>query len=279
MFKKNIKEELEQYDLTNIKNIPVTGEPIDIDSWNWIFNKIGKGKIPVMNLAGGTEIGGAMLSVFPGMSLKPTTVGIPCPGIDVDVVNDNAESLHEKKGYLVIKSPWPAMSRGLLGDADRYIKTYWSRFENMWFHGDYVLADKDGLWYMHGRVDDVVNISGHRISIAEIEQVVILEDYILEAAAVSIPDEITGDALVVFVVPEKEFMSENIEDRIKDVISKKIGKLARPKMIMQISDLPKTSTGKITRRLLQSKILGKDLGDVSAIENVHVLDEIKSIIK
>ena len=279
MFKKNIKEELEQYDLTNIKNIPVTGEPIDIDSWNWIFNKIGKGNIPVMNLAGGTEIGGAMLSVFPGMSLKPTTVGIPCPGIDVDVVNDNAESLHEKKGYLVIKSPWPAMSRGLLGDADRYIKTYWSRFENMWFHGDYVLVDKDGLWYMHGRVDDVVNISGHRISTAEIEQVVILEDYILEAAAVSIPDEITGDALVVFVVPEKEFMSENIEDRIKDVISKKIGKLARPKMIMQISDLPKTSTGKITRRLLQSKILGKDLGDVSAIENVHVLDEIKSIIK
>ena len=146
-----------------------------------------------MNLSGGTEIGGAMLSVFPGMKLKPSTVGIPVPGMNLDIVDDNGNSVCEKNGYLIIKSPWPAMTRGLLNDNDRYIKTYWSKFENTWFHGDYVLVDEDGLWYMRGRTDDVINVSGHRMSTAEIEHTVISHKKISDAASISIPDELTGE--------------------------------------------------------------------------------------
>ena len=226
-----------------------------------------------MNLSGGTEIGGAMLSVFPGMKLKPSTVGIPVPGMNLDIVDDNGNSVREKNGYLIIKSPWPAMTRGLLNDNDRYIKTYWSKFENTWFHGDYVLADEDGLWYMRGRTDDVINVSGHRMSTAEIEHTVISHKKISDAASISIPDKLTGEAIVVFFVADKQ-NNINFESEILDHISTKIGKIAKPKHIFQLSDLPKTRTGKIMRRLLKSKLLGMELGDLSSLENPGVLDEI-----
>ena len=229
-----------------------------------------------MNLSGGTEIGGAMLSVFPGMKLKPSTVGIPVPGMDLDIVDDDGNSVRGKNGYLVIKSPWPAMTRGLLNDDDRYIKTYWSRFENMWFHGDYVFADEDNLWYMQGRSDDVINVSGHRMSTAEIEHAVISHDKISDAASISIPDELTGEAIVVFFVSSDDDCV-GLESEIMEHISKKIGKIAKPKQIFQLSDLPKTRTGKIMRRLLKSKLMGTELGDLSSLENPDVLDEINKL--
>ena len=274
LFKKNNVEPRKSYDLDLIRNIPTTGEPIDEESWWWLFEKVGNKKIPIMNLSGGTEIGGAMLSVFPVLKLKPTTVGIPCPGITLDVIDDDGNSVTEKKGYLVIKSPWPGMTKGLLNDDDRYVETYWSRFEDIWFHGDYVLKDNDGLWYMHGRVDDVINISGHRMSTAEIEQCAISHNKISDAASISIPDEITGEAVVLFIVPEEKFSTEELKEEIKQYVAEKIGKVAKPKQIVKISDLPKTRTGKIMRRLLKSKILGENLGDTSSLENPHVLDEI-----
>ena len=273
LFKKTNTEPLLKYSLEALRNIPITGEPLDEDSWWWLFEKVGNKKIPIMNLSGGTEIGGAMLSVFPGMKLKPSTVGIPVPGMNLDIVDDNRNSVREKNGYLVIKSPWPAMTRGLLNDNDRYIKTYWSKFENTWFHGDYVLADEDGLWYMQGRTDDVINVSGHRMSTAEIEHTVISHKKISDAASISIPDELTGEAIVVFFVAENQ-NEINFESEIADHISTKIGKIAKPKYIFQLSDLPKTRTGKIMRRLLKSKLIGMELGDLSSLENPGVLDEI-----
>tara|TARA_B110000116_G_scaffold227060_1_gene207765 strand:+ start:1 stop:1167 length:1167 start_codon:yes stop_codon:yes gene_type:complete len=273
LFKKTNAEPLKKYALETLRNIPTTGEPLDEDSWWWLFEKIGNKKIPIMNLSGGTEIGGAMLSVFPGMKLKPSTVGIPVPGMNLDIVDDNGNPVREKNGYLIIKSPWPAMTRGLLNDNDRYIKTYWSKFENTWFHGDYVLADEDGLWYMRGRTDDVINVSGHRMSTAEIEHTVISHKKISDAASISIPDELTGEAIVVFFVADKQ-NNINFESEITDHISTKIGKIAKPKYIFQLSDLPKTRTGKIMRRLLKSKLLGMELGDLSSLENPGVLDEI-----
>ena len=276
LFKKNNVEPLKLFSLDKIKNIPTTGEPLDEDSWWWLYEKVGNKKIPIMNLSGGTEIGGAMLSVFPGMKLKPSTVGIPVPGMNLDVVDDELNSVREKNGYLVIKSPWPAMTRGLLNDDERYLETYWSRFENIWFHGDYVFVDKDNLWYMRGRTDDVINVSGHRMSTAEIEHTVISHNKISDAASIAIPDVITGEAIVVFFVADEK--SENIRpSEISDFISNKIGKLARPKCIFQLSDLPKTRTGKIMRRLLKSKLLGNELGDLSSLENASVLDEIKKL--
>ena len=273
LFKKNNIEPLKFHNLEKIKNIPTTGEPLDEDSWWWLFEKVGNRKIPIMNLSGGTEIGGAMLSVFPGMKLKPSTVGIPCPGMNLDVFDDNGKSILQKNGYLVIKSPWPAMTRGLLNDDDRYLENYWSRFENIWFHGDYVFVDDDGLWYMRGRTDDVINVSGHRMSTVEIEHAVIAHDKISDAASIAIPDEITGEAIVIFFVPKNK--SETISGvQISDYLSEKIGKIARPKAVYQISDLPKTRTGKIMRRLLKAKLLGLPLGDLSSLENPHVLNEI-----
>jgi len=276
LFKKNNVEPLKSYSLDKIKNIPTTGEPLDEDSWWWLFEKVGNKKIPIMNLSGGTEIGGAMLSVFPGIKLKPTTVGIPVPGMDLDVFDDNGNSIQKQNGYLVIKSPWPAMSRGLLNDDARYLETYWSRFENVWFHGDYVYVDEDNLWYMRGRTDDVMNISGHRMSTAEIEHAVISHKKVSDAASIAIPDELTGEAIVVFFVTDDK--SEiGLESEIADHVSRKIGKVARPKFVFQLSDLPKTRTGKIMRRLLKSKLLGKDLGDLSSLDNPNILDEIPKL--
>ena len=276
LFKKNNAQPLKKYSLDKLRNIPTTGEPLDEDSWWWLFEKVGNKKIPIMNLSGGTEIGGAMLSVFPGMKLKPSTVGIPVPGMNLDIVDDDGNSVREKNGYLVIKSPWPAMTRGLLHDDDRYIKTYWSRFENIWFHGDYVFADSDNLWYMHGRTDDVINVSGHRMSTSEIEHIVISHKKISDAASISIPDAITGEAIVVFFVADKKKYT-NLEFEVIEHISKRIGKIAKPKHVFQLSDLPKTRTGKIMRRLLKTKLMGEELGDLSSLENPEILKEISKL--
>ncbi len=273
MFRKSGINPREKYNLNKIRIIPTTGEPIDEESWWWLYEKIGNKKIPIMNLAGGTEIGGAMLSVFPGMKLKPTTVGMPCPGFDLDVIDENQNSLTDQKGFLVIRTPWPSMTRGLLGDNTRYIQTYWSQYKDLWFHGDYVICDSNGLWYMHGRVDDVINVSGHRLSTVEIERVVSTHPQIADSAAISIPDDITGEAIVVFVVL-KDKSSQDIQKQIQDHVSDKIGKLARPKLIYAISEMPKTRTGKVMRRLLKAKLLVESLGDLSGLENPHVLDEI-----
>lgn len=275
MFKKNNIQPLDNHCLDKIKNIPTTGEPLDGDSWKWLFEKVGNKKIPIMNLSGGTEIGGAMLSVFPGMKIKPSTVGIPCPGINLDVFDENGKSVREQDGFLVIKSPWPAMTRGLLNDDERYLETYWSRFENVWFHGDYVFVDCDGLWYMKGRADDVINVSGHRLSTAEIEHTAISHPKISDAASIAIPDEITGEAIILFVVVEAN--SNLTTSEITDFVSEKIGKIAKPKSVFILQDLPKTRTGKIMRRLLKAKLLGMELGDLSSLENPNILDEIPNI--
>jgi len=273
LFKKINAKPLEKYSLDTLQNIPTTGEPLDEDSWWWLFEKVGNKKIPIMNLSGGTEIGGAMLSVFPGMKLKPSTVGIPVPGMDLDIVDEDGNQIRGNNGYLIIKQPWPAMTRGLLNDDERYLETYWSKFENIWFHGDYVLADVDNLWYMKGRADDVINVSGHRMSTSEIEHTVISHNKISDAASISIPDELTGEAIVVFFVPENK-NEVNLEADIIEHINKKIGKIAKPKLIFQLSDLPKTRTGKIMRRLLKAKLTGNPLGDLSSLENPDILKEI-----
>ena len=276
MFKKNGIQPLQKHSLEKIKNIPTTGEPLDEDSWWWLFENVGNKKIPIVNLSGGTEIGGAMLSVFPGMKIKPSTVGIPIPGMDLDVVDDGGNSVRNKNGYLVIKSPWPSMTRGLLNDNQRFVETYWSKFDNIWFHGDYVYIDKDNLWYMQGRTDDVINVSGHRMSTSEIEHVLISNEKISDAASVGIPDEITGEAVVVFFVADSSTQKITV-DEVSNFIAEKIGKLAKPKLIYEISDLPKTRTGKIMRRLLKSKLLDESLGDLSSLENPQVLDEIQKL--
>jgi acetyl-CoA synthetase len=168
------------------------------------------------------------------------------------------------------------MTRGLLNDNQRYLDAYWNQYGDVWFHGDYVLVDEDGLWYMHGRVDDVINVAGHRLSTVEIEQIAISHPKISDACVISIPDEITGEAIVLFIVLKD---GQNVTpSEIQDFISDKIGKLAKPKLIYHIPDLPKTRTGKIMRRLLKAKLTGISLGDLSALENPYVLNEITPLV-
>ena len=290
-----------------LRNIPTTGEPMDRESWRWLFERVGRGRIPIMNLSGGTEIGGAMLSVLPGMSIRPSTVGRPVPGMDVDAVDDGGQPVRDNAtGYLVVRAPWPAMTRGLLNNDAGYMETYWSRFDGaVWFHGDYVRVDGDGLWYMQGRTDDVINVSGHRMGTAEIEHAALLHAGISDAAAVAIPDEVTGEAIVLFFVEGGAGGGRNggsgsadapphgsaaagggggdggshrvgpiPESEVVGHVCERLGKIARPRHVFRLSDLPKTRTGKVMRRTLRSALLGQDLGDLSALENPGIMDEI-----
>ncbi|RNJ79214.1 MAG: AMP-dependent synthetase [Nitrosopumilus sp. H8] len=276
MLKKHNAQPRTSHSLGTIRRIPVTGEPLDEDTWRWLFECIGGKKIPIMNLSGGTEIGGAMLSVLPGMSLKPSTVGMPVPGMDVDCVDDRCVSLRKKDGYLVVRSPWPAMTRGLWGDEKGYVRTYWSRFEDVWFHGDYVYVDEDGLWYMRGRTDDVINVSGHRMSTAEIEHAVISHPRVSDAATVAVPDDVTGEAMAVFYVGDGRPDPVSGTD-VAAFVAQKIGGIARPRHVFEMSAMPKTATGKTMRRVLKAGLLGLDPGDVSSLENPYVLKEIPCI--
>ncbi len=320
-----------EHDLSCLKNIPTTGEPLDRDSWMWLFKEVGHSLIPIMNLAGGTEIGGAMLSVLPGMKLKPSTVGRPVPGMVLDIVDDDGSPVADNTmGYLVVKAPWPAMSRGLLNNDAVYLRTYWSRFDGVWFHGDYVLRDEDGLWYMRGRTDDVINVAGHRMSTTEIEHAAVRHEQVSDAAAVAIPDDLTGEAIVLFVVEDGtpkdvdydlcdtqgnmhsnddrahtpstatcDQRHDGVYDESHDVqntsipttatttatiqsdvcahISHIVGKISRPKHVFVLSELPRTKTGKVMRRLLRSILLGQNPGDLSALEDHAILSEIPKL--
>lgn len=255
--------------LNHLRGIVTTGEPLDEDSWWWLFERVGGRRMPITNLSGGTEIGGAMLSVLPGMAIKPSTVGAPIPGMNLEAVDDDGCPVRGRDGYLVVKSPWPAMTRGLLNDDSRYLETYWSRFEGMWFHGDYVLVDEDGLWYMRGRTDDVINVSGHRMSTAEIEDSVLSHPGVSDVASVAVPDDLTGQAIVVLAVAQ-----DGLEGDIADLVAGKIGKVARPRAVILVSDLPRTRTGKTVRRAISARLLGYDPGDLASIENPQALDGI-----
>ena len=267
LFMKN-NVQTSRYDFQSLRILTATGEPINIEAWNWYFENVGKKRCPVINLSGGTEIGGAILSVLPVMPLKPCTVGCPIPGFDADVFDDAAKRVNE--GYLVIKKPWPSMTRGLLDNPGRFIETYWSKYRDVWHHGDIVLVDSDGLWFIQGRADDVIKVAGHRIGAAEVEAAAVSHPAVAEAIAVGRPDELKGEAVIVCIVVKDGYKAEsvNAEEIIKRV-EESIGRFARPQEVRIVSELPKTRTGKLVRRLVKAKIAGSELADqdLSTVEN------------
>lgn len=269
------------HDLSSLRMLACTGEPINRDAWVWFFEQVGQRRCPVINLSGGTEVGGAILSALPVMPLKPCTVGCPIPGFDADVFDEQGRPA--KEGYLVIKKPWPSMSRGILNNPERFIETYWSKYRDVWYHGDIALVDKDGLWYMRGRADDVIKVSGHRIGTAEVEAAVASHPAVAEAVAVGRPDELRGEAIVVCVVPkdggcrllgarEEEQLKREIVARVEGAI----GRFARPDEVRLVAELPKTRTGKLVRRLVRAKVAGESMTgqDLSTVENPSSLDSI-----
>ena len=264
-----------RYNFQSLRILAATGEPINSEAWTWYFENVGKRRCPLINLSGGTEIGGAILSVLPVMPLKPCTVGCPVPGFDADVFDDAGKKVSQ--GYLVIKKPWPSMTRGLLNSPSRFLDTYWSKYNNVWYHGDLVLVNSDGLWYMQGRADDIIKVAGHRIGAAEVEAAAVSHPAVAEAIAIGRPDELKGEALVVCIVVKDGHKVDSILiEEITTRVEESIGRFARPQEVRIMAELPKTRTGKLVRRLVKTKITGGNIADqdLSTVENPWSLDGI-----
>jgi len=266
-----------KHDLSSLRLLGSTGEPWDPDSWNWFFEKIGNKKIPIINISGGTEIVGCFLSPLPITELKPCTLRGPGLGMDIDVFDDDGKPIRGKTGHLVAKKPAPSMTRGFWNEPERYIDTYWSRWPDIWYHGDWASIDEDGFWFLHGRSDDTIKIAGRRTGPAEIEAALIEHPAVSEAATIGVPDEIKGEDIVSFVILKPGYkVGEELREELKSQVVKIMGKTLKPRDIKFVRDLPKTRSAKIVRRAIKATYLGKENIDISSIENPQSLDEIKN---
>ena len=261
------------HDLTSLRILGGTGEPWNPEPFQWFFKNIGGGRIPVINYTGGTEISGGILCGNVITRLRPCSFAGPVPGIAADVLDPEGLSVRGEVGELAIRNPWPGMTRGFWGDRQRYVDTYWSRFEGIWVHGDWAYADpEDGLWYVLGRSDDTIKIAGKRLGPAEVESVLVGHPWVSEAAAIGVPDELKGEVLVCFVIlrPNRKG-SDELAAELQDLVANALGKPLRPKAIHFVADLPRTRNAKILRRVVKSVYTGKDPGDLSSLENPSAL--------
>lgn len=266
---------VEKHDLSSLKYLGSTGEPWDEDSYMWFFTKVGKGRLPIINISGGTEIVGCLLSPLPITELKPCTLRGPGLGMDIDVFDEDGKSIKQGIGYLVCKKPAPSMTKGFLNDPQRYLDTYFSKWPNIWNHGDWAELDEDGFIYLRGRADDTIKIAGKRIGPAEVEAALIEHPAVAESAAIGVPDEIKGEEVVCFVVLNPNFeISEQLRKELSEQVVKFLGKTVKPKDVKFVAALPKTRSGKIVRGVIRRKYLNMPLGDTSSVENPEAIEEI-----
>ncbi|MBN8656975.1 MAG: AMP-binding protein [Anaerolineae bacterium] len=273
-------EHFKKHDLSSLKCFASTGEPWNPDPWMWLFEKVGGRRLPIINYSGGTEISGGIVMGNPLLPLKPCAFSAACPGMDADVVNENGEPIRDAVGELVIKAPWIGMTRGFWKDKQRYLDTYWSRWENVWVHGDFAAIDNDGLWYILGRSDDTIKIAGKRLGPAEVESILVRHESIVEAAAIGVPHEVKGSELVLFAVTKPGVeRSAALRQALHEIVVAEMGKPLAPKDILFVSDLPKTRNAKVMRRMIRAAYLGLELGDTSSLVNPAAVEEIKKFIK
>jgi acetyl-CoA synthetase len=267
-------DEPRKHDLSSLRLLGSVGEPINPEAWMWYRDTIGAGTCPVVDTWWQTETGGIMISPLPGATtLKPGSATFALPGIGIEVVDDAGNRVDHGGGYLTLTHPWPGMLRGVWGDPERYRETYWSRFPDRYFAGDGAKLDNDGyLWFL-GRVDDVMNVSGHRISTTEVESALVSHPAVAEAAVVGANDATTGQAIIAFVTLRGG--SEVDENDLRNHVAKEIGAIAKPKTIYFTPDLPKTRSGKIMRRLLRDVAEGRNLGDTTTLADVSVVSELQ----
>jgi acetyl-CoA synthetase len=271
-------EHAEKHDLSSLRLLGSVGEPINPEAWMWYRETIGGGRMPVVDTWWQTETGMIMISPLPGVTtVKPGSATKPFPGVDAAVVDERGEEVpNGQGGYLVLRKPWPAMLRGLYKEHDRYVDTYWSRFPGMYFTGDGAKRDEDGDFWLMGRVDDVMNVSGHRISTIEVESALVDHPAVAEAAVCGRRDDLTGEAIVAFVTLKgSEGGSVEMLETLRDHVAQKIGKIARPANIVFTPELPKTRSGKIMRRLLRDIAENRELGDVTTLTDSSVMNMIK----
>jgi acetyl-CoA synthetase len=274
-----------QFDLSSLRVLGSVGEPINPEAWVWYRRVIGGDRTPVVDTWWQTETGAIMISPLPGVTTaKPGSAQVPLPGIGVDVVKDSGEPVpNGSGGYLVLTEPWPSMLRGIWGDPERFKETYWSRFTGMYFAGDGAKKDEDGDLWLLGRVDDVMNVSGHRLSTTEIESALVSHPKVAEAAVVGANDETTGQAVCAFVilrgdagdVDAAESHGEDLVTELRNHVAKEIGPIAKPRQIMVVPELPKTRSGKIMRRLLRDVAEHRQVGDVTTLADSTVMDLIR----
>jgi len=262
-------------DLSSLRLLGTVGEPINPEAWVWYWKVIGGGRCPIVDTWWQTETGHILISPLPGVTTcKPGSATFPFPGIEADVVNDKGQSVDA--GYLVIKRPWPGMLRGIYGDPERFVKQYWSQIPGMYFTGDGAKRDKEGYLWLLGRIDDVMNISGHRVSTMEVESALVDHPFVAEAAVIGRTHEIKGQAIAAFVtIKAGRPQTEELKKEIKEHVAKKIGALARPDDVIYAAELPKTRSGKIMRRLLRDVAEGRALGDTTTLADATVVSELK----
>jgi acetyl-CoA synthetase len=269
------------HDLSSLRLLGSVGEPINPEAWIWYRTHIGGGRCPIVDTWWQTETGGILITPLPGITTtKPGAAMTPFPGISADVVDSAGSPVaNGEGGYLVITKPWPGMLRGIWGDDQRYRETYWSRFPGRYFAGDGAKKDEDGDLWLLGRVDDVMNISGHRISTTEVEHALVSHPAVAEAAVVGADDTTTGQAIVAFVTPKGDEVvdganGEALVRELRDHVSKEIGPIAKPRDILLTPELPKTRSGKIMRRLLRDVADHRELGDVTTLLDPSVVNAI-----
>ena len=264
-------------DLSSLRTVVTTGEPWNRGPYDWLDEHVcGKGRIPIVNCSGGTEVGACFLSVTMLAPTKPCSVGFPALCEDMDVFDEDGQSVRGEVGELVCKRAWPGMTRGIWGDPDRYLDTYWRRFPGVWTHGDWASVDEDGYWFLHGRSDDTLNIAGKRIGPAELESAAVGHPAVAEAAAIGVPHDVKGEVAWLYCVLAPG--ADASERDVADAVARELGKAFAPDRVVFVSALPKTRSAKVVRRAVRARALGQDPGDLSTLENPEALEEIERAV-
>jgi acetyl-CoA synthetase len=267
----------ESHDLSSLRILGSTGEPWNPDPWLWYFRTAGKGSLPIINYSGGTETSGGLVCGNVLTPLKPCAFSGPVPGIAADVVDEEGNSVRGQVGELVVRKPWIGMTRGFWQDRERYVQTYWSRFPDLWVHGDWAAVDEDGHWYILGRSDDTIKIAGKRLGPAEVESVLVGHPAVNEAAAIGIADPLKGEALVCFCVLKPAYeVNDALREELCARVAEQLGKPLRPAALKFLDDLPKTRNAKIMRRIVRAAYMNQEPGDLSALENPHSVEAVRN---
>ncbi len=271
-------EPVRAHDLSSLRVLASTGEPWDPPSYGWLFDEVGGGRLPIINLSGGTEVGACFLSPTPVCPLKPLTLYGPALGMAVEVWRpDGTQAGPNEVGELVCTKPWPSMTRGIWGDPDRYRETYWSRWPGVWVHGDWAVRDEDGFWFLRGRSDDTLNIAGKRIGPAEVESAIAAHPAVAESAAIGMPHDVKGEQVWCFVVPKPG--AEPDADELRGSVGDHLGRSFMPARIVFVRELPKTRSAKIVRRAIRAAAIGEDPGDLSSVENPQAIEAIRDAVR
>ena len=264
-------------DLSALRQFGSTGEPWNPDPWLWLFERVGGGTKPIMNISGGTEVASSFLGSPPYLAHKPCTLGVPMLGMAMDVYDPAGRPLRGEVGELVCTQPWPSMTRGIWGDPERYLETYWGRFPGVWTHGDWASIDADGDWFLHGRSDDTLNVAGKRIGPAEYESALVGDPAVAEACAVGVPHEVKGEVVWCFcVLRAGGEPSDELRSRLRERCASELGKAFAPAEVRFTTSLPKTRSAKIVRRAVRATLLGEDPGDLSTLEDPGAIEAVRA---